>query len=55
MITGGEILKDLENIKKKIEFAQIIYSNNSIWPEVNKKLNNVIDVLKSDMKIFGYE
>jgi len=55
MITGSEILKDLQAIKKKAEFVEITYSNNNIWPEVNAKLNDIISLLKNDMKIFGYE
>lgn len=55
MITGSEILKDLKDVKKKTEFAEIIYSNNDIWPEVNKQLEKVILLLKKDKKIFGYD
>ena len=55
MITGSEILKDLEAIKKKAEFVEITYSNNDIWTKVNEKLSDVISIIKRDMKIFGYE
>jgi hypothetical protein len=54
MITGSEILKDLEAIKKKTEFAEITYSNNDIWSKVNEKLSDVISIIKKDMKVFGY-
>jgi len=54
MITGSEILKDLEAIKKKAEFAEITYSNNDIWSKVNEKLSDVISIIKKDMKVFGY-
>lgn len=54
MITGSELLKDLEQAKKKAEFVQITYPNNDIWPEVNQKLEDLILLIKSDMKMFGY-
>lgn len=54
MITGSELLKDLEKIKKKAEFAEVTYSNNDIWPKVNEKLSDVISIIKKDMKVFGY-
>lgn len=54
MITGSEILKDLETIKKKAEFAEVIYSNNDIWPTINKELTTIIHILEKDMKMFGY-
>ena len=55
MITGSEILKDLQIIKKKTEFAEITYPNNNIWPVINDKLENIILLLKNDKKIFGYD
>ena len=55
MITGSEILMDLEKVKKKAEFAEITYSNNDVWSSVNERLQNIIYILKNDMKIFGYE
>lgn len=55
MITGNEILKDLQAVKKKTEFAEIIYPNNDIWSLINKNLNEIISLLKRDKKIFGYE
>jgi hypothetical protein len=54
MVTGSELLKDLEKIKKKSEFIQIVYPNNSIWAEVDNKLGELISLVKKDMKIFGY-
>jgi hypothetical protein len=54
MITAGEIIKDLEEVKKKVEFAEITYPNNHIWVELNDRLENTILLLKCDMKIFGY-
>ena len=55
MITGSEILKDLQAIKKKTEFAEITYPNNDIWSKVNNKLKDIILLLKNDTKIFGYD
>ena len=55
MITGSEILKDLQTIKKKAEFAEITYPNNHIWSTINDKLENIILLLKNDKKIFGYD
>lgn len=55
MITGSEILKDLQTIKKKAEFAEITYPNNHIWVELNDRLENTISLLKCDKRIFGYE
>ena len=54
MITGSEILKDLEAVKKKAEFVEITYSNNDIWPTINRELANIIHILEKDMKMFGY-
>ena len=54
MITGSELLKDLEKIKKKSEFIQIVYPNNPIWAEVDGKLSELISLIKKDMKIYGY-
>ena len=55
MITGSELLKDLEEIKKKAEFVEVTYVNNPLWSEVNDKLQELISLIKKDMKMFGYE
>lgn len=55
MITGSEILKDLQDLKKKVEFVEITYPGNDIWPLINKNLNETISLLKRDKKIFGYD
>lgn len=55
MITGNEILKDLQDLKKKVEFVEITYPNNDIWSLINKNLNETISLLKRDKKIFGYD
>lgn len=54
MITGSELVKDLEETKKKVEFIVKTYVNNPLWPEVNNKLEELILLIKKDMKIFGY-
>ena len=54
MITGSELVKDLEEVKKKAEFIEVTYVNNPLWPEVNNKLKELISLIKKDMRIFGY-
>ncbi len=55
MITGNEILKELQTIKKKTEFAEVTYPNNDIWSEVNNKLKDIILLLKNDKRMFRYD
>lgn len=55
MITGSELLRDLEAVKRKAEFVEITYVNNLIWPEINQKLNDLISLIKKDMKLYGYK
>ena len=55
MITGTEILGNLKTIKKKIDFLEITYPGNAMWPEVNKQLDSLISLINRDMKIFGYD
>lgn len=54
MITGTELLKDLETLKKKAEFVEITYPGNKIWPEVNSKIRNIIEFIKSDKRMYGW-
>lgn len=54
MITGSEILKDLQSLKKKSEFVEITYPGNEIWKEVNSKLSELIKLVKSDKKIYRW-
>lgn len=54
MITGNEILKDLESLKKKTEFVEITYPGNEIWPEVSSKLTELIKLVKSDKRIYTW-
>ncbi len=54
MITGNELLKELEEVKKKAEFVEITYPGNEIWPEVNSKLNELIKFIKSDKRIYKW-
>lgn len=54
MITGNELLKELESLKKRAEFVEITYPGNEIWKEVNSKLNDIIKLIKSDKKIYKW-
>lgn len=54
MITGSEFLKDLESLKHKAEFVEITYPGNEIWPKVNSKLEEIITLIKSDKKLYGW-
>ena len=54
MITGVGLLKELENVKKKAEFVEITYPNNSLWPLVNERLEKLISLIKNDKKIYGW-
>ena len=54
MITGSKLLKELEEIKKKAEFVEITYPKNEIWSEVNSKLRDLIDFIKSDKRIYKW-
>jgi hypothetical protein len=54
MITGNELLKDLQALKKKAEFVEITYPGNEIWPEVNSKLKEVLQLIKSDKRIYQW-
>lgn len=54
MTTGKDLLKELKEIKKKAEFVEVTYPNNSLWPIVNVKLKEIINLISNDMKIYGY-
>ena len=54
MITGRDLLKELKEVKKKAEFVEVTYPNNSLWPIVNVKLKEIINLISNDMKIYGY-
>ena len=54
MITGKDLLKELKEVKKKAEFVEVTYPNNSLWPIVNVKLKEIINLISDDMKIYGY-
>lgn len=54
MITGNELLKDLESLKHKAEFVETTYPGNEIWKEVNSKLNEIVKLIKSDKKIYSW-
>lgn len=55
MITGTEVLSNLKTIKKKVDFLEITYPSNTLWPEVNKQLENLISLINRDLKTFGYD
>lgn len=54
MITGNELLKDLESLKKKAEFVEIIYPGNEIWSIVNSKLAELIKFVKTDKNLYKW-
>ena len=54
MITGSELLKDLETVKHKAEFVEITYPGNEIWIEVNSKLLEIINIVKSDKRMYKW-
>ena len=54
MITGTELLNDLEAAKKKAELIEVIYPGNEIWPDVNYKLGEIIKIIKSDKKMYKW-
>lgn len=54
MLTGTELLKDFELIKKKAEFVEVTYPGNEIWSEVNSKLRDLIDFIKSDKRMYKW-
>ena len=54
MITGTELLKDLEALKHKAEFVEITYPGNEIWKEINSKLSDIIKIIKSDKKLYQW-
>ena len=55
MITGTEVLGNLKTIKKKVDFLEITYPGNTLWPEVNKQLESLISTIGKDLKMFGYD
>jgi hypothetical protein len=54
MITGNELLKDLEEAKNKAELVEVVYPGNEIWPEVNYKLNEIIKLIKQDKRLYSW-
>lgn len=54
MITGTELLSDLEAAKKKAEFVEVVYPGNEIWPDVNYKLNEIIKLIKTDKLLYSW-
>jgi len=48
------ILKELENTKKKVELIENLYPKNEIWLEVNSKLESIIQLIKKDKRIYRW-
>ena len=55
MITTGEIIKDLESTIKKVEFLQVTYPRNELWPTVYEELKKTKILIEKDLKMFGYD
>lgn len=54
MITGNELFKDLETLKHKAEFVEITNPGNEIWKEVNSKLEEIVQLIKSDKRMYKW-
>ena len=54
MITGNEVIKDLDNVIKKVEFLRITFPKNDLWPVVHTELQNILKVIQKDKNIYGY-
>ena len=54
MITGTELLNDLQEVKKKAEFVEVVYPGNEIWSDVNYKLNEIIKLIKTDKLLYSW-
>lgn len=54
MITGGEVIKDLDNVIKKVEFLRVTFPKNDLWPVIHTELQNILKVIKKDIKLYGY-
>ena len=55
MITASEITKDLDKVIKKVEFLQVTYPRNELWPTIYERLKDVNLLIKTDIKMFGYD
>ena len=54
MITGIELLNDLQEVKKKAELVKITYPGNEIWSNINNRLEEIIKMIKSDKKLYRW-
>ena len=54
MITGSEVIKDLDDVIKKVEFLRITYPKNDLWPIIHSDLNCILTKIQKDRKIYGY-
>lgn len=55
MIQINELIKDLNSLKKKAEFIKDNQPNNSLCNEVCIKIDDLINFIKKDMRLFGYD
>lgn len=55
MITGSELLADLENVKKKSQLIKERYSSDMLWQKIDEKLDEIVKLIKMDMRIYGYK
>lgn len=54
MITGNELLKDLETIKLKSEYIKNNLVNNKIWKKVDSMIEDTIKVIKTDKHMYRW-
>lgn len=54
MITGSKILSEIMLTKEYIKELQERQHDSSVWNIVQERLDGIINLIKRDMKIFGY-
>lgn len=54
MITASQILSEIMLTREDIKELQERQRDGSIWDTVQGKLDEIVDLIKRDMKIFGY-
>ena len=55
MITGSEILKDLDNILVKLKCNIQMFPNNDIWHKLYGDIMIAQESLRKDKKIYNYD
>ena len=55
MITGNEILAELKKVQIKIKCNMDLFPNNDIWQKLFKEISAMQEILRKDLKMFGYE